>query len=141
MSLEIDLSLGVREYSRGLDGARFFYINGIRTNFRVIEFACKDGSDQLYVDSELVEKLQIIRNYFNRPVVINSGYRNEDWNRKVGGSPNSQHMKGKAADIYVSGKSPKEVAEFAKKIGFRGVGLYDTFVHVDTRDKPSYWVN
>jgi hypothetical protein len=33
------------------------------------------------------------------PIIINSGYRNETVNRKVGGVKNSQHTKGEAADI------------------------------------------
>lgn len=139
MSLEIDLSLGVREYSKGLDGERFFYINGKKTNFQIKEFACKDGSDKVYIDSELVEKLQIIRSYFGRAVIINSGYRTVEWNKKVGGSENSQHLLGKAADIVVKNVTPTIVAQFAKAIGFKGVGKYAGFVHVDTRLNTSYW--
>ena len=37
------------------------------------------------------------------PIVINSGYRSEEVNRKVGGAPNSNHLTGCAADIRVFG--------------------------------------
>ena len=37
------------------------------------------------------------------PIVINSGYRSEEVNKKVGGSPTSNHLTGCAADIKVFG--------------------------------------
>ena len=39
----------------------------------------------------------------SHPIVINSGYRSEEVNRKVGGAPNSNHLTGCAADIRVYG--------------------------------------
>ena len=39
----------------------------------------------------------------SHPIVINSGYRSEEVNRKVGGAPNSNHLTGCAADIRVFG--------------------------------------
>ena len=36
-------------------------------------------------------------------IIINSGYRSEEVNRKVGGAPNSNHLTGCAADIRVYG--------------------------------------
>ena len=39
----------------------------------------------------------------SHPIVINSGYRSEEVNRKVGGAPNSNHLTGCAADIRVCG--------------------------------------
>lgn len=135
----IEVSGGVRKYSLSKEGNEYFAINGKRTNFQIKEFACNDGSDAIKIDSELVEKLQIMRSYFGVAITINSGYRTSSHNREVGGSPNSQHLLGKAADIVVRGKSPRVVAEFAKRIGFTGIGTYKNFVHVDTRPTPSYW--
>ena len=135
----MEIEYGVGEFSKKKEGNEFFTINGKKTNFQIKEFACKDGSDTIKVDDELVEKLQCMRTYFAAPITINSGYRTPSHNRTVGGSPTSQHLLGKAADIVVRGKSPKVVAEFAKRIGFTGVGTYKNFVHVDTRPTPSYW--
>ena len=45
--------------------------------------------------------VQKIRNHFNQPVTINSGYRCPTHNRNVGGVSNSRHTKGEAADIVV----------------------------------------
>lgn len=135
----IELENGVKSYSLAKEGGEYFSIGGKQTNFKIKEFACKDGSDEIKIEDELVEKLQIIRSYYNSPVTINSAYRTPSWNAAVGGVKNSNHVLGKAADIRVKGHTPNEVAAFAKKIGFRGVGLYKDFVHVDTRATVSYW--
>ncbi len=37
------------------------------------------------------------------PIIINSGYRSPQLNRKIGGAPNSNHLTGCAVDIRVSG--------------------------------------
>ena len=135
----MEIEYGVGEFSKKKEGNKFFTINGKKTNFQIKEFACKDGSDTIKVDDELVEKLQCMRSYFGVPITINSGYRTTSYNRTVGGSSNSQHLLGKAADIVVKGVSPKKVGTFAKNIGFTGVGIYKDFVHVDTRPTPSHW--
>ena len=47
------------------------------------------------------EVLQPLRDHLGKPVVVSSGYRCKDLNKKVGGVENSQHLKGEAADIKV----------------------------------------
>ena len=79
-------------------------------SFRVREFACRDGSDPLFVDSALVQLLQSIRDHFGAPVVITSGYRTAAHNRAVGGAPYSQHCYGRAADIRVAGVPVEQLA-------------------------------
>ena len=44
--------------------------------------------------------LQPLRDAIGRPVYINSGYRSERLNARVGGVPNSRHLQGRAADIH-----------------------------------------
>lgn len=134
-----EVTKGIIEYSKKLDGENFFYINGRKSNFKIKEFACKDGSDKILVDCELVEKLQIMRKHFGRPLIINSAYRTIEHNKAVGGACDSRHLFGTAADIYISGVTMKEIADFAKAIDFRGVGTYKNFVHVDVRANYSYW--
>lgn len=111
----------------------------ISTNFKVKEFKCKDGSDKILVDKEFVStKLQDIRNHFKIAVTINSAYRTPSYNKKVGGATNSFHVKGRAFDIVVKGRTPTEVAKYARSIGIKGVIEYNTFVHVDSRPNK-YW--
>ncbi len=109
-------------------------------NFKSLEFDCKCNQCSLTkIDPLLVGFLQKIRDHFNTPVVINSAYRCAVHNGKVGGAKNSKHLYGSAADIVVKGVEPIEVAKYAESIGVFGIGLYDTFVHIDTRISKSFW--
>lgn len=137
----IETSKGVQTYSKANDGNEIFYINGRKSNFKVKEFACKDGSDKILIDMELVEKLQVIRDRVGKPVTVNSGYRTATHNAKVGGATKSQHLLGKAADIKVSGYPAETLAVIAEEVGFRGIGIYTWGIHVDTRETKTKWTN
>ncbi len=50
-----------------------------------------------------IHVLEKVRLNYGRPVIVNSGYRSPPLNRAIGGSRNSQHMSGQAADIEVPG--------------------------------------
>ena len=130
------MAIVINAYSRARDGAK-----QLSPNFKVREFACKDGSDPIFVAPELVEMLQKIRSHFQSPVTVNSGYRTPGHNRKVDGAAYSQHLYGAAADIQVKGVSPEKVAAYAETIlpHCGGIGIYPTFVHVDVREKRSRW--
>ena len=56
--------------------------------------------------------LQPIRDHFQKPVVISSGYRSPNVSRQIGSSSRSQHCKGQAADMEIPGISNKELADF-----------------------------
>lgn len=99
-------------------------------NFNEREFACKHCG-QISIAQELVQKLQQLRDQLGKPVTVTSGYRCPVHNRNVGGASQSRHMQGQAADIVVPGVSPAQVARAAERVGFGGVGRYNTFTHVD----------
>lgn len=115
----------------------------ISKNFRVREFACKDGSDPIFIDDELVTVLQQIRDHFGKAVTITSAFRTANYNasKKVGGAKYSQHLYGKAADIKVSGVATSVVADFVETLmpSTGGIGRYSTFTHVDVRKVKSRW--
>lgn len=111
----------------------------VSRNFKLYEFECHDGNSEVKVDPELVEKLQALREKLGRTVVITSGYRTPEYNAKIGGVSDSQHIRGKAADIKVASVSPEKVAQAAEEIGFDGIGIYDTFTHVDVRGYRARW--
>ena len=131
-----NIMVPVHSYSKAKDGGR-----KLSQNFQVKEFACNDGSDVIFISPELVTILQAIRSHFNKPVTINSGYRTPEYNKKVGGATQSQHLYGTAADIAVSGVSPKDVAAFAETLLYNrgGIGIYAGFTHIDTRETKSRW--
>ena len=104
-------------------------------NFTVKEFKCNDGSDKIKIDLNNVSNLQKIRNHFGKSIKITSGYRTAAYNAKIGGSKNSYHCKGQAADIVVANINARKVAMYAESIGCKGVIWYPLkkFTHVDTR--------
>lgn len=113
----------------------------LSSNFKVKEFACNDGSDVIFVSPELVNVLQKIREHFGKAVNINSGYRTTSYNSKVGGAKYSQHQYGTAADIYIKDVDPKLIAAYAESLlpDTGGIGIYNTFVHIDVRKTKSRW--
>jgi peptidoglycan hydrolase-like protein with peptidoglycan-binding domain len=111
----------------------------VAKNFNETEFACKDGSGDVLINSTLLLKLQDLRNRLGRPVNITSGYRGPAYNRLVGGVGDSQHIYGKAVDIVVDGVTPAAVAKVAEAVGFNGIGIYPDFVHVDVRPNRARW--
>ena len=117
------------------------FLNNIRISkdFLLREFECKDGSHQVVLKAELLERLQRLRDLAEKPVIVNSGYRNPAYNEKVGGSPTSRHLMGEAADVRVPGLHPDEVAQLAREAGFTGIGIYRSFTHVDVRKEPVTW--
>ena len=126
----------IKAYSKAKDGNK-----KVSTNFRVREFACTDGSDPIFIDSDLVDLLQKIRTHFGKAVTITSAYRTPGKNKACGGTTYSQHLYGRAADIKVNGVSPKKVAAYAETLlkNKGGIGTYSTFTHIDTRTTKSRW--
>ena len=57
--------------------------------------------------------LQPLRDKFG-PIVVTSGYRSPDLNRKIGGSTTSHHCYGYAADFEVLGMDNRELAIYIR---------------------------
>lgn len=113
----------------------------IATNFRAREFDCQGTGccTTTLIDEKLVAYLQQIREHFGKPVYL-TAYRCKTHNdRTPNAAPNSYHIYGKAADFHIDGVAPAEIAKYAESIGVKGIGLYDTFVHIDTRESKSFW--
>ena len=139
------------KYAKGeIEVANNEYIKGQKKQlskyFVSTEMDCHGSGccSKTLINPQLIEYLNQIREHFNSPVTISSGYRCTVHNSRVGGATGSRHTKGDAADIIVKGYNPKEVAQYAESIGIKGIGLYETakdgfFVHIDTRDKKSFW--
>lgn len=123
----------VKTYSKSKDGNI-----KLSENFSVKEFACKDGSDTIKIDLDLIPLIQRFRNYVETGVYFNSAYRTPSYNKKVGGATNSYHVKGQALDIpflnsYKYLTSREKMCAFFNTLGVKGIIIYPTFIHVDTR--------
>lgn len=118
-------------------------------NFKKEEFDSKDGTPMpasvLINIKKLTKNLQVLRDHFGLPIIINSGYRSPSHNRKVGGAVASQHLYGRAADIRIPGKTPRQIfaaieaLQRAGKMEIGGLHAYATFVHYDIRGRKARW--
>lgn len=84
------------------------------------------------------EVLQPLRDAWDEPLAINSGYRCPEVNKAVGGVPTSQHTKGEAADVCPFGRNGHGDIEVVRQLAQKAVELdlpfdqmilYPSFVH------------
>lgn len=105
-------------------------------NFSSKEF--ENSTDkEFFLDPELIDKLELVREEFGQSITVTSGYRSPAHNAKIGGSKSSQHCLGKAADIRPSASSKEALDKLysicEKHFEAVGDGRNKGFVHVDTR--------
>lgn len=118
--------------------------------FTAKEFKCKCGKCQMIEPpDELIDILCEIREHYNSPVIINSGYRCKEHNAKIGGAPSSRHTFGDAVDFTVKGIKTIDLYNYViLTYGDGPYGIarriskdpYAGFVHFDCRGKKARWV-
>lgn len=114
------------------------------------ELACHDGtpypgawrSDRAIRLAANFEDIRVLLGAV--PLVILSGYRTESWNHHVEGAVTSQHVQGRAVDIWHPTLTPGDAFERIREAYedgnlplLGGLGLYRTFVHTDVRPRPT----
>lgn len=104
------------------------------------EVACR-GTGELYVNRDVLLKLDHFRSLLGRPVSLSSAFRSGYHNSKIGGAILSSHtIKGSngptAFDIKLNGMDKETIRRVAEQAGFVGFGLsYNSFVHIDNGKK------
>jgi Peptidase M15 len=107
-----------------------------------------DPSEDLYKNViPLVEVLDKIRKEIGEPIQLISIYRSPKYNRDIGGASFSRHMHFDAADFKVLGPNAGNTGDWsdiARKLRDKGeftggIGIYGSFVHIDTRGKKADW--
>lgn len=100
-------------------------------HFTKKEFDCKCGCNHGPINLVLVEKLEICRKEFGKPMRINSGIRCLAHNRNIGSRDTSSHIKCLAADVSCTNMEDRHrlLSIFLKY--FRRVGIHKEFIHVD----------
>lgn len=101
-------------------------------NFNLIEFQCP-CCHTVKLHPALLRRAVLLRLAWGRPVVINSGYRCEEHNSKVGGVKGSLHRQGRAIDVRVDGSAQEAFRQLALSCGFERVLLYGerNFAHME----------
>lgn len=113
-------------------------------NFRLGEFQCKNGADEVKVSTELITYLERLRAYVGGSISINSGYRTAAYNKSIGGASLSQHVVGTAADIVVKDHNGnvidgRLICCLCQDLGFKGIAWISyRATHVDMRASGIY---
>ena len=130
--------VSVNVYNASTEGAK-----KITNNFKVSEF--KSDSKIVLIHHTLPIALQMIREKVGKAVNITNAYRTEGHNKCVGGASNSYHLYGMAADIYVNGVSPTELAKMVDSLFPTCYGIIAYYkkgiVHFDVRSKKYRAIN
>jgi len=93
---------------------------------------------QIAIDDRLLRLVADVSDEFGgRTIRVVSGYREHSY------APDSRHRSGEAFDFSIPDVPNEAVRDFLRSLGDVGVGYYpnSTHVHLDVRDKPTYWVD
>jgi zinc D-Ala-D-Ala carboxypeptidase len=111
-------------------------------HFTPEELACRCGGrgcrGAYWHDGEFLDALEALRKEMGRPLKINSGHRCAIWNAVVGGVPGSQHRR-IAVDIAFQKHDRRAMVAAAEWLGFTGIGIAKSFLHLDRREIPARW--
>ncbi len=100
------------------------------------EFACRCGRCGGFPaepEEALVRLAEKVREHFGEPVLVSSGVRCAAHNAAVGGVSNSRHLRGKAMDFAVKGRTSVEVLRYVNQLsGIRYAYAIDSsYIHMD----------
>ncbi len=134
--------MSVKTYSLKKDGDK-----KLSEHFKVREFRCKDGTDEILIESGLISVLeQVFDHFVCSKINIVSGYRTASHDKNVGGKGSGNHVQGKAADFIAYDRNgnkikSKYVVLYLEDIGVKGIGYrsggneYSTHIDVNYRSK------
>jgi len=101
------------------------------------ELECRCGCGGVPKE-ELINKLEALRGFLKFPLIVSSGYRCSEYNKKVSTTgENGPHVVGLAVDIKIFGARAFELISLARSFGFTGIGISQKgdiekrFIHID----------
>jgi uncharacterized protein YcbK (DUF882 family) len=109
-------------------------------HFDISEFRCRETGES-DMKPEFIHMLDELRERVGQPMVITSGYRSKEHTAERNKEKGGTHTQGIACDIAVSnGVDRMRIVKEALSMGFGGIGVARTFVHVDMRaTTPVMW--
>lgn len=110
-------------------------------HFTLDEFDCRETGENQMSNNFLI-MIDRLREECGFPFVITSGFRSKQHSAERNKPNGGYHTKGVAADVSVSNSQQRyKIVEKAIELGFKGIGVANTFVHVDLRNTndPVMW--
>jgi len=110
-------------------------------HFKLSDFNCKETGENEMCSHFLV-RLDNLREACGFPFIVNSGYRSPEHSVEKAKSKPGFHAQGLATDIRCrDGNKKRKIVAAAIAMGFNGIGVYPTFIHVDDgiRVRPVIW--
>ena len=108
--------------------------------FKRSDFNCQETGEN-EMNEDFLIKLDDLRHECGFPFFITSGYRDKTHSIEAAKKNPGTHAQGIAADIGTTdGYERYIIVKNAMAMGFSGIGIHKTFVHVDTRTTtPVVW--
>lgn len=110
-------------------------------DFKPSEFErCNPACAITDMNEEFMDRLQTARTIAGVPFKLNSAFRTVEHEKVRGRSGKSMHCQGRAVDIKcVDSGTRYRIIQALLAAGFHGIGIDNTFIHVDDRDLPLIW--
>ena len=108
--------------------------------FKLSDFDCQEtGNNEM--SEEFLEKLDELRHVCGFPFIITSGYRDPSHSIEARKAKAGTHARGIASDIRINnGNEAYDIIKNAQSMGFNGIGVAKSFIHVDIRKgMPVIW--
>tara|TARA_B110000046_G_scaffold13390_1_gene13162 strand:- start:338 stop:679 length:342 start_codon:yes stop_codon:yes gene_type:complete len=108
--------------------------------FKLSDFDCQEtGNNEM--SEEFLEKLDDLRHVCGFPFIITSGYRDKTHSIEARKAKAGTHARGIASDIRINnGNEAYQIIKHAQSMGFNGIGVAKSFIHVDIRQgMPVIW--
>ena len=101
-------------------------------HFTLSEFECT-CCGQVNMDKDFLKMLDEARDIAEMPFIVSSGYRCAKHNKEIGGSKDSAHLTGRAADIVCGNNAARKTIILSLlATGFTRIGVGKNFIHVDS---------
>lgn len=86
------------------------------------------------VDLDVKVYLMRVQKEMNQAFTIQAGWRNKEYNEKIGADKDSPHLSGLVIDIVSEGIDLDKFSELAFRSGFKHVVEYKGYIHLDIRE-------